>query len=211
MNLSVELDPDDQVLHPQDGIHRHGSRNGPARQRRRQKRAAAREVAKEVPAEATDDGKVKEIAEEATVDVTGEDIVEEATIKDRSTTTGDVVDDLVDEFCSDEEYLKEVEETFEMFKLTYKCLPYESGKSEKEILEDMKRNLSYTFNYYRVKKEDQYFKFVKSEKINDCLKILLKVKAIPEVLQSAQALKTWKTDVRQMPKMTTFHPSTFSQ
>ena len=75
---------------------------------------------------------MKNIAKDATVDVSGEDIVEEANTAmiDRSTTTGDVDDDLVDEFCSNEEYVKEVEETYEMFKLTYKCLPYESGKSE---------------------------------------------------------------------------------
>ena len=34
-NLSVELDPDDHVLHPQHGIQRHCFKNGPAHQKRR--------------------------------------------------------------------------------------------------------------------------------------------------------------------------------
>ena len=51
---------------------------------------------------------------------------------DESSITENVVEDLGDEFCSDEEYLKEIEETSELFKLTYKCLPHESLKSESE-------------------------------------------------------------------------------
>ena len=44
--------------------------------------------------------------------------------------TENVIEDLVDEFCSDEAYQKEVEENSEIFKLTYRSLPHESLKSE---------------------------------------------------------------------------------
>jgi hypothetical protein len=64
-----------------------------------------------------------------------------------SSITDNVVEDLVDEFCSDEEYLKEIKETSELFKLRYKCLPHESPKSESETLEVLKRILAYTFNH----------------------------------------------------------------
>ena len=47
--------------------------------------------------------------------------------------TDDVIEDLFDEFCSDEEYFKEVEESSEVFKLTHRCLPYKSGKRESEF------------------------------------------------------------------------------
>ena len=107
--------------------------------------------------------------------------------------------------------MKEVEDTSEIFKLTYRCLPYDSFKSENEIIEEIKRNLAYSFNYYKVKTEDQIFKIVKSKKFDNCLKTILKVKDIPEVLQSVEGLNTWKTDVRRMPKKITFHPSTLSQ
>ena len=53
----------------------------------------------------------------------------------------------MDEFCSDEKYLKEIKETSELFKLRYKCLPHESPKSESEALEVLKRILAYTFNH----------------------------------------------------------------
>ena len=60
------------------------------------------------------------------------DIAEEASIPSAKV-TDDVIEDLFDEFCSDEEYLKEVEESSEIFKLTHRCLPYESVKSESEF------------------------------------------------------------------------------
>ena len=47
--------------------------------------------------------------------------------------TDDVIEDLIDEFCSDEEYFKEVEESLDIFKLTHQCLPYESCKGESEF------------------------------------------------------------------------------
>ena len=34
------------------------------------------------------------------------------------------------QFCSDEEYFKEVEDTSELFQLTYKCLSHESPRSK---------------------------------------------------------------------------------
>ena len=85
VNLSVELE------HPAGGDHpRHGSKNGPARQRRRLRRAAAREAEKAVIVES---GASKE-----TVNDKVDDIAEKATI-DKSTTIENIVEDLMDEFA----------------------------------------------------------------------------------------------------------------
>ena len=121
--------------HPQHVSHNHGSKNGPAWQRRRTRRAAACEA-----------GKAVSCAEKETGDEKVDDIAKKAN-SDESSITENVVEDLGDEFCSDEEYLKEIEETSELFKLTYKCLSQESPKSESETLEVLKRILAYTFNH----------------------------------------------------------------
>ena len=152
MNLSEELEYPAGGDNPQHGSHNHGSKNGPARQRRRTRRAAACEAGKAVSysEKETGEDKVDDIAKKANCD--------------ESSITENVVEDLVDEFCSDVEYLKEIEETSELFKLTYKCLSQESPKSESETLEDIKRNLTYTFNHYKVKSEENIYKVVKFEK-----------------------------------------------
>ena len=198
VNLSVELEHPAGCDHPQN----HRSKNGPARQRRRLRRAAAREAENAVVVDS-------EVAKETVGNKVG-DIAEEASTE-KTSTTKNVIEDLVDEFCSDEEYQKEVEENSEIFKLTYRSLPHESFKSESEMKEDLKRNLSYTFNYYKLKSEDQKYKVVKFEKIDNCLKTLLKVKDIPEVLQPVKGLRIWKMEVRRIPKKITLHPSTLSQ
>ena len=97
--------------------------------------------------------------------------------------------------------------------MTYRCLDYDPCKSESEILGQIrkKKNLAYTFDYYHMKHEDRHFEIFKSEKSAESLKAFVKVKDVYEVIQSVKALKTWKTDVRQMPKKITFHPSTFLQ
>ena len=135
MNLSEELEYPAGGDNPQHGSHNHGSKNGPARQRRRTRRAAACEAGKAVSysEKETGEDKVDDIAKKANCD--------------ESSITENVVEDLGDEFCSDEEYLKEIKETSELFKLRYKCLPHESQKNESESLEVLKRNLVYTFNH----------------------------------------------------------------
>ena len=59
--------------------------------------------------------------------------------------TDDSIEDLIDEFCSDEEYFKEVEESSEIFKLTHICLPYESGKNEIEFQNCSSNNIKLCF------------------------------------------------------------------
>ena len=154
------------------------------------------------------DGKIS--GREENVDGKVCDIAEEASIPSAKV-TDDVIEDLIDEFCSNEEYFKEVEESSDIFKLTHRCLPYDSGKSESEFQNEIRKNLTYTFNYYRVKSEDRDFRILKSEKSNETLKAYLKVKNVNEVLLSVKGLQTWKTDVRQMPKKISFHPSTLSK
>ena len=108
VNLSVELGNPFDCDHPQHVNLRHGSKNGPAWQRRRFKRAAAHETAEAVTehvvvVKATADGNVA--AEKA---VTEHNIA--VATEDRSTTEK-VSESVVDEFCSDEEYSREVEES----------------------------------------------------------------------------------------------------
>ena len=83
MNLSEELEYPAGGDNPQHGSHNHGSKNGPARQRRRTRRAAACEAGKAVSCAE----KVDDIATKAN--------------SDESSITENVVEDLVDEFCSD--------------------------------------------------------------------------------------------------------------
>ena len=199
VSLNVELDdnPADLDQH-QHGKLRNGSRNGPARQRRRLRRAAACQAEKATEAE--------EEAENATVEkestencVAVKAIVNQTT----STTTDNVMGDLVDEFCSEEEYTKDVDEHLE----TYELICRESGKSEDKILSETRNFLIQTFNFCKVKKEDQDFKVVKLEKFDGGLIIILQVKNIPGVLESVEGLKTWNTEVRKLPKKRTSSPS----
>ena len=44
--------------------------------------------------------------------------------------TETIIEDFIDEFCSEEEYKKEVEDNFEIFQVTTKQFPEESGKNE---------------------------------------------------------------------------------
>ena len=90
------------------------------------------------------DGKIS--GREENVDGKVCDIAEEASIPSAKV-TDDVIEDLIDEFCSDEEYFKEVEESSDIFKLTHRCLPYESGKSESEFQNEIRKNLTYTTSW----------------------------------------------------------------
>ena len=199
VSLNVELDdnPADLDQH-QHGKLRNGSRNGPARQRRRLRRAAACQAEKATEAE--------EEAENATVEkestencVAVKAIVNQTT----STTTDNVMGDLVDEFCSEEEYTKDIGEHLE----TFEVICRDSGKSEDKILSETRNFLIQTFNFCKVKKEDQDFKVVKLEKFDGGLIIILQVKNIPGVLESVEGLKTWNTEVRKLPKKRTSSPS----
>ena len=201
VNLSVELEHHADCDHPQHVNLHNGSRNGPARQRRRQKRAATREAEAVEKAVTEHDVAVKVIVDGK--DTVNPNIAEEA----KAEATENIIEEVIDEFCSDEEYSRKEEESSEIFKLIFN----DSCKNENEILEEIKKNLTYTFNYYKVKKEDRNFKVVKSEKFCGGLKILLKVKDIPEALQAVNGLKTWKTEVLKIQKKRTFPPSSLSQ
>ena len=115
------------------------------------------------------------------------------------------IDKFEDELCSEEEYNKHVEEDSEIFKITSKIFPDES---ESQVYDKIERDLYSTFNYLKVKKEDRKFTIIKSKQVKDCLKLLLKVKRIPKVLESVNGLKTLKTDVSQFPEKISFPPST---
>ena len=54
-----------------------------------------------------------------------------------------------------------------MFRLIFNY----SGKQENKTVEEIKKNLAYTFNYYKVKKDAQTFKLIKSEWFGDVWKI----------------------------------------
>ena len=196
VSLSVELDNPDGGEQPQHWIQNSGSRNSPAQQRRRSRRAAVRSAAKEE----TDDVKTEVTEKEtdvADVDVTGKETdAAEAQVKGNiedldvteTENTETIIEDFIDEFCSEEEYKKEVEDNFEIFQVTTKQFPEESGKNESEVIKETKRNLSQTFNYLRVSKEDRTFKILKSEKFNNCVKMLLKVKNTSKVIESVNGL-----------------------
>ena len=125
--------------------------------------------------------------------------------------TETIIEDFIDKFCSEEEYKKEVEDNFEIFQVTTKQFPEESGKNESEVIKETKRNLSQTFNYLRVSKEDRTFKILKSEKFNNCVKMLLKVKNTSKVIESVNGLQTWMTDIRNITEKTSFNPSIISR
>ena len=92
VNLSVELG---DVFPPPFQNHHHGSRNGPARQRRRLRRATAHEASNAAKAaEATNE---QAIAEKATT-IDNNDLIE--------TTSRSEPETLKDEFCSDETFEK---------------------------------------------------------------------------------------------------------
>jgi hypothetical protein len=201
VSLNVELDDNPADLDQHQHGNGNGSRNGPARQRRRLRRAAARQ------AEKATDAVNEEEAENATVEkentenssVAVKAIVDQPT----STTTDNVMGDLVDEFCSEEEYRKEIGEHLE----TFEVICHDSVKSENEILSETKNFLIQTFNFCKVKKEDQDFKVVKFEKFDGGLRIIVQVKNIPGVIESVEGLKTWKTEVRKLSKKRTSSPS----
>ena len=201
VSLSVEFeDPPNDDL-PEGWNHSPGSRHGPAQQRRRVKRAAAREAA--VAAKATTENK---FAAEANDEIEVKDIIEKANVNE-SKPSVNKRDKFEDELCSEEEYIKHVEEDSEIFKITSKIFPDEI---ESQVLDKIKTDLYSTFNYLKVKKEDRKFTIIKSKQFKDCLKLLLKVKRIPKVLESVNGLKTWKTDVSQLPEKITVPPSTSS-
>ena len=60
--------------------------------------------------------------------------------------------------------------------------------------------MEYTFNFYKVKRDDRIFKVVKSEKCAETHEVFLNVKNIPDVLKAVRGLKTWITDVRKLAK-----------
>ena len=202
VSLNVELDdnPADLDQH-QHGKLRNGSRNGPARQRRRLRRAAAPQ------AEKAEEAVTEEEAENATVDKESTEIssvaVKAIVNQTTSATTDNVMGDLVDEFCSEEEYTTEIEEHLETFEVIY----HDSGKSENEILNETKNFLIQTFNFCKVKREDRDFKVVKFEKFDGGLRIFLQVKNIPAVIESVEGLKTRNTEVRKLLKKRTSSPS----
>ena len=197
VSLTVELD---EIPADLDDAH-HGmpqrSRNSPARQRRRQRRAAARQAA--IAAEAINE----EDAENATNEkesTENHSVAVNATLNQpTSTTTDNVVEELVDEFCSEEEYSKQNEEYLETFQVT----KHDSKMSENEILSETKSFLSQTFKFCKVKRADQVFKVVMSEKFDGGLRMILQVKNIPEVIESVEGLQTWNTEVRKLPKKRT--------
>ena len=125
--------------------------------------------------------------------------------------TETIIEDFIDEFCSEEEYKKEVEDNFEIFQVTTKQFPEESGKNESEVIKETKRNLSQTFNYLKASKEDRTFKILKSEKFNNCVKMLLKVKNTSKVIESVNGLQIWMTDIRKITEKTSFKPSIISR
>ena len=203
VHLSVELDdvPPVTLLPPQ------SSRNGPARQRRREKRAAARQAAEkelhdkgatvEVSADEPD---MKVIAEQAIIEKSGSDAtvdVAEGVRIDKE------CEELVDEFCPDEEFNFEASEhefkIFEVFKISFSDKGW-SNMNESQILNEMQLSLDYTFNLYKVKIEERTFTVVKSEKCAEAFKVLLKVKNLPDVLKAVRGLKTQITDVRKLAK-----------
>ena len=209
VNLSVELDNPDEGEKPQLWI-QNLSKNSPACQRRRMRRALARSATNEE----SDDVKV-EVTEEETdaveEEVTGKETdAAEALVKATDKIEYDI-EDLLDEFCSEEEYNKEAEDNFEIFKVTSRQFPDESSKTEIEVVKEIERNLLQTFNYFKVNKEDRTLKIIKSEKINNCVKMLLKVKNTPKVIESVNGLQTWMTDIFKIPKKTSFNPSILSK
>ena len=209
VNLSVELDNPYDGEKPQHRI-QNCSRNSPARQRRRMRRAEAYSAANEK----SDDVKV-EVTEEETdaleKEVKGNETdAAEALVKATDNTENDI-EDLIDEFCSEEEYNNEAEDKFEIFKVTSRQFPDESNKNENEVVKEIERNLLQTFNYFKVKKEDQTLKIIKAEKFDNCVKTLLKVKNIPKVIESVNGLQTWMTDIRKIPEKTSFNPSILSK
>ena len=71
---------------------------------------------------------------------------------------------------------------------------------ESQILSEMQLSLDYTFNLFKVKREERTCTVVKSEKCAEPFKVLLKVKNLPDVLKAVQGLKTHITDVRKLAK-----------
>ena len=100
---------------------------------------------------------------------------------------------------------------FEIFKVTSKQFSDESAKNESEVVHEIKRNLSQTLNYFKVIKEDRTFKLLISEKFNNCVKMILKVKNTPKVIESVNGLQTWMTDIRKITEKTSFNPSIISK
>ena len=157
VHLSVELDdvPPVTLLHPR------SSKNGPARQRRREKRAAARQAAErelpnkgatvEVSAEEPDMNKV--IAEQAIVGKSGSDATVDVA---EGVRIENGCEELVDEFCPDEEFNFEASEhefeNFEVFKISFSDKGW-SNMKESQILNEMQLSLDYTFNLYTKSKD----------------------------------------------------------
>ena len=97
--------------------HGPGSRNGPAQQHRRVKKAPAREAAVSVRFKTEE-----AFASEANDEVEVKDIVEKVNVN-QSKHSGNKIDNLEDELCSEEEYNKHVEKDSDIFKITIKLFP----------------------------------------------------------------------------------------
>ena len=118
-------------------------------------------------------------------------------------------EELVDEFCPDEEFnfvaSEHDEENVEVFRISFIDEGW-ANMDESQILIEMKLSLDYTFNLYKVKREDRTFTVLKSEKCAEAFKVFLKVKNLPDVFKAVRGLKTEITDVRKLAKQR-FAPS----
>jgi hypothetical protein len=184
--------PHQQVQPFPQPVHKKGE--SPSRQRRRARRAAAK-AASTANSEAVEADKVE--------NETTEDVDDEKVADLEETFVAEKTEEVVDEFCLDDEFYAKidelVDENSEAFKIQFSDKGW-SQKSESQVLIEMERNLNTTFNFYRVNREDRTFKVIKTERCENSLEVYIKVNDVPNVLQAVRGLKTWITDVRKLAK-----------
>ena len=139
--------PHQQVQPFPQTVHKKGE--SPSRQRRRARRAAAK-AASTANSEAVEADKVE--------NETTEDVDDEKVADLEETFVAEETEEVVDEFCLDDEFYAKidelVDENSEAFKIQFSDKGW-SQKSESQVLIEMECNLNTTFNYYRVKREDR--------------------------------------------------------
>ena len=192
--------------------HRHGSRNGPARQRRRERRATARKEKAKSAVEANEVVEL-EVVEETSTDSTthdtteaiGLEVVEEIASSSNVTEAsefGATLREVHDEFCPEDLFKgnenvdKLTNENSEVFRI----LCSESTKKESDdILNEIKENLQTLFESAKIKPEDQHYDIIKHEKSDNEFKMFIKVKFQEDVVAALRKLGNKNVEVRKLP------------
>ena len=104
-----------------------------------------------------------------------------------------------DEVCCDEQYENKVKKSEKEFSEYFKIVSLDPRGSEEDIAKSLLKHLDDNLKKATIEKPDVY-KFVKSGKSDGIVKIFIKTKNIPEILETIKHIASKNIEITKMPK-----------